>query len=274
MSDKAIILSKEQAEKIFKDKRNYIKRTIRKKIAIYEPLDVKTAYQEFTKWVQNEDFNVFRNIPKNCTVDVFLDDSIKNFLIQHAYYALAEKYIQRILMNKLGTSDPNEFKILETGDFIRERLEKEGLKRLKGFKEKSKFKTFLTTAVIHLLYDFWRQKGSKDDQVTKYGPEFDALFDLPVADPLSRLIQLEDEQFKNKAAEFLPRILAKLEYEQKLAVEMKYEKGMNTSAIARTLSRTRFKTEQLIKQIERRLSMELSEKINKDKVKEKNYERI
>lgn len=263
MSDKAIALSKEQAEKIFNDKQKYIKKSIRKKIALYEPLDVKTAYHEFTKWVQNEDFNVFRNMPENCTVDVYLDDLIKNYLIQRTYYALAEKYIQRILMNKLGASDPNEFKILETGDFIRERLEKEGLKRLKGFKEKSKFKTFLTTAVIHLLYDFWRQKGSKEEHVTKYGPEFKALFDLTVDDPLSRLIQLEDEQFKNKAAEFLPRILAKLDAEEKLAIKMKYEKGMKTSAIVRTLGRTRFKTEQLIKQIEMNISLEILSEVKK-----------
>jgi RNA polymerase sigma factor (sigma-70 family) len=257
MSDKAIILSKEQAEKIFKDKQEYIKRTIRKKIVLYEPLDFKSAYTGFSEWVQTEAFNVFRSMPGNCAVDGFLDDLIKNFLIQRAYYALAEKYIQRILMNKLGAFDPNELKILETGDFIRERLEKEGLKRLKGFKEKSKFKTFLTTAVIRLLYDFWRQKGSKEDHVTKYGPEFDALFDPPVADPLSRLIQLEDEQFKNKAGEFLPRVLDQLDYEQKLAVAMKYEKSMKTGEIARTLGRTRFKTEQLIKQIEISISKEI-----------------
>ena len=36
MSDKAIALSKEQAEKIFKDKQTYIKKSLRKKIAIYK----------------------------------------------------------------------------------------------------------------------------------------------------------------------------------------------------------------------------------------------
>jgi RNA polymerase sigma factor (sigma-70 family) len=263
MSDKAIILSKEQAERIFKDKQKYIKRTIRKKIAIYEPLDVKSAYTGFTEWVQTGDFNMFRSIPGNCAVDVYLDDLIKNFLIEHAYYALSEKYIQRILMNKLGAYDPNELKVLETGDFIRERLEKDGLKRLKGFKEKCKFKTFLTTAVIRLLYDSWRQKGSKDDQLTKYGPEFEALFDPPIADPFSRLIRLEDEQFKNKAAEFLPRVLDKLDAEEKLAIKMKYEKGMKISPIARALSRTRFKTEQLIKQIEMNISMKILSEVKK-----------
>ena len=138
---------------------------------------------------------------------------------------------------------------------------KDGLKRLKGFKEKSKFKTFLTTAVIRLLYDFWRQKGSKEEHVTKYGPEFEALFDSPVDEPLSRLIQLEDEQFKNKAAEFLPRILDQLDSEEKLAVKMKYQKSMKISAIARTLGRTRFKTEQMIKQIEINISKEILSEI-------------
>ncbi len=218
---------------------------------------------KFIKWVQDEDFKVIHEMPINYKVEEFLDGLIKSFLIENAYYALAEKYIQRILMNKLGITNPNEIRLLEIGDFIRERLEKEGLKRLKIFKEKSKFKTFLTTAVIRLLIDFWRQQGAVEEKVTKYGTEFDALFDPPVDNPLIGLIKSEDEQFMNKAAEFLPKILDKLDFKEKLAIKLKYEKEMKISAIARTLDRTRFKTGQFIKQIEIKISMEISSEIKR-----------
>ncbi|HLP46157.1 MAG TPA: sigma-70 family RNA polymerase sigma factor, partial [Candidatus Kapabacteria bacterium] len=146
---------------------------------------------------------------------------------------------------------------------IREKLEQEGLKKLKSFQEKSKFKTFLVTAVTRLLIDAWRQKGSIEEKVIKYGPEFDALFDPPVDDPLKKLIKLEDENFKNKAAAFLPRILDKLDYNEKLALKLKYEKDMKLSAIARTLGYTRFKTGLFIKQLEWRIFREISAELKK-----------
>lgn len=247
-------VSKEQGEKALKHHLKYIKRAIKKKISLYEPLEFEPTYTKFIQWVK---------IPVDGEVETYLNHLIKNFLIENAYFALEEKYIQRVLMNKLGSSDPNEIRLLEIGDFIREKLEKEGLKRLKGFKERAKFKTFLTTAVIRLLYDFWRQKRSKEEHVTKYEPEFDALFDSPVDDPLSRLIQLEDERFKNKAAAFLPRVLDKLDFKERLAIQLKYENGMNVSAIARTLERTRFKTEQFIIQIEDKVSKEILSRIKR-----------
>lgn len=240
-------LSKEQGEKVLKHHLKYIKRSIKKKISLYAPLEFEPTCNTFIQWVK---------IPVDGEVETHLNHLIKGFLIENTYYAL-EEYIQRVLMKKLGISDPNDIRVLEIGDYVKEKLEKDGLKKLKGFKEKSKFKTFLTTAVIHLLYDFWRQKRSKEENVTKYAPEFNALFDSPVDDPLSRLIQLEDEQFKNKAAELLPQILDKLDDKEKLAIKLKYEKNMKLSAIARTLGRTRFLTGQFIKQIERRISMEI-----------------
>lgn len=263
MSDKTFSLSIEQAEKIFKENLKHIKRTIKKKIAIYEPLDFKSAYNGFTKWVQDEAFGVTREMPVDCREEVFLEDLIKNFLIEHAYYALAQKYLQRIIMNKLGNSNPNDVRVQDAVDFTRERLEKDGLKRLRHFKERCKFKTFLTSAVYRLLIDLWRQQGTAADHVTKYGPEFDALFDLPGNDPLSRLTRLEDEEFKKKAAELLPRVLDKLDAKEKLALKMKYEKGINISEIARTLGRTRYKTNEFIREIEQRITKEILSKIKK-----------
>lgn len=263
MSDKTFRLSKKQAEKIFKENLKHIKRAIKKKIAIYEPLDFKTAYNGLIKWVQDEEFKVIREMPVDCRTEVFLEDLIKNFLIENAYYALAQKYLQRIIMNKLGNSNPNDVRVQDAVDFARERLEKDGLKKFRLFKEGCKFKTFLTSTVYRLLIDLWRQQGTTADHVTKYGPEFDAIFDPKGDEPLSKLIRLEDEEFKKKAAEILPRVLDKLDSKEKLAIKMKYEKGMKTSEIAGTLEQTRYKTGQFIEQIEKRISKEILSKIKK-----------
>ena len=250
-------LSKEHAEKIFKNYLKYIKRSIKKKIFLYEPLDFTTTYKRFIQWIQDEDFKVIREIPTDGEVENHLSDLIKHFLIENAYYALAERYIQRIILNKLGSSDPNEIRVLEIGDFIRERLEKEGLKKLKTFKEKSKFKTYLTAAVFRLLIDFWRHKNHEEEKVTKHGTEIEKSLHQPLDDPLTMLIKTEDEAFKKKTVEFLPRILDKLDFKEKLVIQLKYEKNMKISAIARTLGRTRFLTEQFIKQTERRISKKI-----------------
>jgi RNA polymerase sigma factor (sigma-70 family) len=257
MSDKMLNLNKEQAEKLFKDNLKHIKRTIKTKIAIYEPLDFKTIYQGFIKWMQNEEFKITREIPVDCSTEVFLEDLIKNFLLEHAYYALAPKYLQRIIMNKLGNSNPNEVRVQDAVDFTREKLEKDGLKRLKKFKEECKFKTFLTSVVYRLLIDLWRHQGTVEDHVKKYGPEFMAIFDLPGNDPLSRLIRLEDEEFRKKAEELLPQVLDKLDSKEKIAIKIKYEKSIKTGEIARTLGWTRYKTDQYIKQIERKIAKEI-----------------
>jgi RNA polymerase sigma factor (sigma-70 family) len=218
-------LSKEQAGKIVENYLKHIKRTIKKKIAIYEPLDFETTYNGFIKWIQKEEFGIIREMPVDSRDDVFLEELIENFLIERAYYELAQKYLQRIIMNKLGNSNPYDVRVQDAVDYTRERLEKDGIKRLRNFKGGCKFKTFLTSAVYRLLIDLWRQQGTVADHVTKYGPEFDALFDLPGDNPLSRLIRLEDKELEKKAAELLPRELDKLEYKEKLAIKLKYEKG-------------------------------------------------
>ncbi len=244
------------AMNIGKEHLTYIKTSIKQKIALYEPLEFKPTYQKFLQRIREDDFK----IPVNSDVETYLDQSIKHFLIENTYYALEEKYLQRVLMNKTGTSDPNDIRLLETGDYVREKLEKDDLKRLKGFKEKSTFKTFLTTAIIRLLYDAWRHKRSIEENVTKYAPDFDNVFDPPVEDPSTRLIKLEDQQLKKKTAAFLPEVLDTLDVNERLAIRLKYEKNMKISAIARTLDRTRFKTEQFIIRTEKKISMELSKK--------------
>ena len=84
MSDKAYNRSKEKAEKILKKNLRYIKNTIEGKINLYKPLKVEAAYLEFLGWLQQEEFKVIREIPPGFKLKTFLDDLIKNFLIERA----------------------------------------------------------------------------------------------------------------------------------------------------------------------------------------------
>lgn len=227
----------------------HVRQSIKQKISLYEPLETGTVFKKFIQ--------TFPHQPP----PEHIDRIIKDFLIENAYFALGEKYIQRILMNKTGITDPHDIRLLETGDYIRERLEKDGLKRLKGFRESAKFKTFLTTAVVRLLYDSWRKKRSIEENVTKFASEFDAIFDPPADDPALLLLRDEEEQVRDRAAAFLPHVLARLDHREILAIKLKYEKSMNVSAISRTLGCSRFKAQQFITQTERGIAGEIRKMI-------------
>lgn len=265
MSDRA------RAEKIFENKRKYIRRIMEEKIDIYEPLDVEAIYREFLEWVQDKEFKVLREIPADYKVKIFLigkilpvyrvkaflSDLIKNFLIERAYYALAERLIQKRIMKRFDISDPNDIRVLEIADFIMKEIEEDNLARLKKFEERSKFKYFMGIVVTHLLFDFLRLHYKTKKNVTTFAPEFEALFERPVDSPYDLLIKLEDEESKKKAAEILPQILENLEPEEKLAIEWKYEEGMSTSAIARAFGTTRYKTEKFIEKLEYEISKKI-----------------
>ncbi|NIM15811.1 MAG: hypothetical protein GTO45_27790 [Candidatus Aminicenantes bacterium] len=265
MSDKA------RAEKIFKNKHKYIRRIMEEKIDIYEPLDVEAIYREFLEWIQDEEFKVIRKIPENYKVKVFLigkilpvysvkaflNDLIKNFLIERTYYALAERLIQKRIMKRFDISNPNDIRVLEIADFIMKEMEEDNLARLKKFEERSKFKYFMGIVVTHLLFDFLRLHYKTKKNVTTFAPEFEALFERPVDSPYDLLIKLEDEESKKKAAEMLPQILENLGPEEKLAIQWKYEEGMSTSAIARAFGTTRYKTEKFIEKLEYEISKKI-----------------
>ncbi|MCP5045967.1 MAG: sigma-70 family RNA polymerase sigma factor [bacterium] len=254
-------LSKEQGEKILGKYRKHIKKTIKSKIDIYKPLDFKTTFNGFLQWARADHCKAIREMPEDRTEESFLDELIKNYLIENAYYALEETYIKRRIMNKLGVLNANDIRFMEIIDFIIERIERERMKKLKTFGEKAGFKTFLTTVVTRLLYDFWRGKAGIQKNVTKYETDFEDLFDKPQKSPLETLIHQDDRQTQQAAAEVLPGVMAQLSRDQRLAIKLKYEQNMRISAIARTLGHTRYKTEEFLKQIESKISKEIVSKI-------------
>ena len=243
---------------ILKHRIKYIKEVLKEKIATYEPLDFMTTYKEFIKSVQDGDLKAVKEIPVNCKAQWCLNFLIKNILITKAYYAFGEKYIRQRLMIRLGISNPNDIRLLETVDYILERLERNRLEKLKKFKEKCKFKTFLSLVAVSLLMDFWRKKYREEKSAAKYEADFEALFSPPAADPLEVLIDTENEERKKQSAQMLPQILQRLNPEEKLVYQLKYERDIKkTSEIARTLGRTPYKTKQFIKQLERKIKEEI-----------------
>jgi len=261
-------MTKEQAEKILKKIVKQTKRIIKKKIALYEPLELKATTRRFLEWLQEDEFRVIREMNEDGDWENRLEHIVRNFLIENAYYTLEEKHIRRRVMNKLGLMDPDNIKLLEIVDFIIEGIERDGMKRLKTFGEKCKFKTFMFTVVSSLLNDFWRHRYKVEKNVTRYETDFQEMFDRPQKSPLEELIQHDDETFKAEALELIPAILDTLDADRRVAIKLKYEKKMKLSAISRTIGRSRFKTEQFIKEIERSVAMKIKVRMN-DKINER-----
>lgn len=188
---------------------------------------------------------------------IFLDDLIKNYLIERVYYALSEKYIRNRMMRKLEVSDPNDIRILEIADFIMKEIEKDGLARLKKFEERAEFKYFLGMVVTRLWYDFLREHYKTKKNLTKFDREFESLFDGPVDSTYDLMIKLEDEELKKEAAGILPQILEKLDTEGKLAIKWKYKDDLTISAAARALGKTRYKTEKFMEKTEEKIRREI-----------------
>jgi len=251
-----------QAREILRAHGGHIKRRIKAKIATYAPLNARRTYKDFIARLEGEDFKLIREIPPQVEWPTYFDDLIKDFLVENCYYALAEKYIQQRIMSKLGILEANNIKVLELVDFVQSRLEKDGLKKLKTFKENAGFKTFLAMAVTRLIFDFWRTKRRVEKQVTRYSLDFEGMFNPLAPDPQAILSQSDAERFYRQARQFLPQIIKELNVPEKLALEMKYEHGLNISAIARTLGLNHYKTRTLLKNLEGQIKMKLSAGIN------------
>jgi RNA polymerase sigma factor (sigma-70 family) len=259
-------MSRENAEIIFKKFVKQAKRLIKKKIFLYEPLEYKVAVKRFLEWIRENEFKVIREMPENGDSETYLERIVRNFLIENAYYILEEKHIRRRVMNKLGVLEPQNIKLMEIIDFIIEGIEREGMKRLKKFRENSNFKTYLFTVVSRLYNDYWRHRYKVEKQVSKFETDFEEIFDPPQNSPLEELIHLDDEAFKADALALIPEILKTLEADQRVAIKLKYERKMKLSAVSRTLGLSRFKTEQFIKEIERRIAMEINARINTENI--------
>jgi DNA-directed RNA polymerase specialized sigma24 family protein len=245
--------------------RKYIKKTVKKRVHLYKPLELKAIYHELLKFLQDDDFKVLREIPPVDSIEGYLDDLIKNFLIERAYFALEEEqYIRRVIKNKMSNSTVNEIGYHEAVDYITERLEKDNLRKLKNFKEKSQFKTFMIILINHLFIDSRRKWKIVEEKETYYGLEIEKQVTATIDEPLIQLIKLEEEEAKIKAIKLIPEIIMEtLNCDEKMVIKMKYEKGMSINVISKDLKLSYPKAKKFIQSTEKKLSEEVLSRIKK-----------
>ena len=244
--------------------RKYIKKAVKKRIHLYKPLELKAIYRELLKLLHDDDFKVLREIPPVGSIEGYLDDLIKNFLIERAYFALEEEqYIRRVIKNKMSNLSVNEIGYHEAVDYIIDRLEKDNLRKLKSFKEKSQFKTFMIILTNHLFIDSRRKWKIVEEKETYYGPEIEKQITANIDEPFIQLIKLEGEEAKIKAIEIIHEIMGTLKCDEKMAIKMKYEKGMSISAISKDLNLPYHKTKKFIERLEKKISEEVLSRIKK-----------
>ena len=91
-----------------------------------------------------------------------LEDTIKDFLIKQAYFSLeSEEFIPKIL-HKISNHyalQPELFP--DILDYVRNELEKNNLRRIKGFNGQSKFTTYLYTVTRNLVLNFLDKHNQK-----------------------------------------------------------------------------------------------------------------
>lgn len=238
MSDKTFRLSKEQAGKIFENHLKQIKRNINKRIAIYEPLEFITAYNGFVEWAQDEEYKIIREIPAGCPLESYLDDWVREFLIEKTYFHFLfeeEDLITRFVIN---ISNKNGIPLTLTPEisiFVREKLEdKNKLEAIKrSFKEGSKLKTYFYTMTRNLVFDYGRKYHVKVE--LKDSIDMDK-FKSSTPTPH---IKLEEKEIKER--------VERLGHKEKVAFKMYYYENItNFNAIAMTLKTTRHKAKKIL----------------------------
>ena len=279
----SVCLSVKQAQKIYKKNRKRIRQIIERKISIYQPLEFDEAHPGFCQWIERDELSALRLLPQSPSIEDIearIEELIRHYLIEQAYYKLEERCVKGRLKKKLGIYNPNDMKLADVTDFVIERIERNNFKKLKTFKEGSKFTTYLATAVTSLLTDYWRSVGAAQKNVKKTaktgiatdskdgfdGQEgegtvvqeisFGDIFQKESQDPYELAV-------KKEYLEFFPDVWGELEKKRKLVMKMKYQRGMNTSLIARTLGETRYKTDQFIMETEFLIKKEIMLKLKK-----------
>jgi len=233
-------ISKKQAREIFRDNSKLIKKTIKKKIAIYDPLEFKTVYNEFVLWIQDEEYAVLRKIPAKSRIETYLDDLVREFLIEKTYFiflfedrSLVTQFVIAVC-SKYGI--PAEF-YSDIEIFVRNKLEnKTKLEKIKkSFKEKSKLKTYFYTSVHFAVVDYERKYNVKK---TEPG-DCNDLDKLESATPGPH-VKLEVKEIKERVRQ--------LDYKEKIAFKMYYYENItNLSAISKTLKTTHYKAGKILK---------------------------
>jgi RNA polymerase sigma factor (sigma-70 family) len=240
-----------------------IKKTIKNKVAIYD-LDFKTTFKRFVEELKANDYEMVRNIPDIGELENHLMDLIKNFLIRQAYFKKEEEDFIGKIVTKVSKKNeiPLSFNdVIVT--FLNEKFEEGSLIKLKEFKEKSKFTTFLYKVIRNQTIDYVRKykRINIPEEITVPPGIIDTIYGSNVG-PEEYMIREEEETIIKKIAELLPQKVEKLDIKEKIAFKIYYYENItNLSRIARDLGITRHKADAMIKRAWNEILSEIKKEI-------------
>jgi RNA polymerase sigma factor (sigma-70 family) len=260
---KTVQMSKERAAELLYKNLKFIKRTIKSKVDIYS-LNFKITFKRIVEELKANDYEIVRNIPDTGEFENHLMGLIKNFLIREAYFTKEEEdYIQKIITNVSKEYELHLSFGTEIVNDIKEKIEEGQLKKLKKFRESSKFITFLFRVTTNLAIDYVRKnKNIKIPNEIPVPPNIiDTIYGSNVT-PEAFSIRMEEEEIKKRISELLPLKVEKLKVKEKIAFKMYYYENItNINRIARDLGITRYKADATIKRAWNEIVLEIKKGI-------------
>lgn len=241
-------LDKEQAEEILRKYLRYIKRVIKNKIGLYEPLDFKTAFKAFLHWIQKEEYKVIREFPEgDSSFETYFNELIRQFLTEKTYHHflfedqdLVENYVRRILTHYSMPLELSE----EIAIFVRDKLET--VKKVESFKtnfkEGSKLKTYFYAAIANLVRDYQEKYNVQDEDkfIEKVVPNDTNDLDKLPSNSTTPLTEAEINEIKER--------VEKLPDKEKLAFKLHYYDDVKSfNAIGRTIRTSRYMAKKMVK---------------------------
>jgi RNA polymerase sigma factor (sigma-70 family) len=139
-------------------------------------------------------------------------------------------------------------------NFVLEKLSGNNYKKIRDFKGKSSFKTFITTVVARLIYTFGRKAGSRGKKIGELSNDIP---DPNARNPLEFLIEIEEARHKEKALKYLPGILKSLTKQEQRIIRMKHEWELKISTVSKTLGISRYRVERILGGAEFKIKQQL-----------------
>jgi RNA polymerase sigma factor (sigma-70 family) len=139
-------------------------------------------------------------------------------------------------------------------NFVLEKLAGNNSKKIRDFKGKSSFKTFITTVVARLIYTYGRKVGSRGKKVGELSNDVP---DPNTRNPLEFLIEIEDAWYKEKALQYLPGILKSLTKQEQRIIRMKHEWELKISTVSKIHGISRYRVERILGEAEFKIKQQL-----------------
>jgi RNA polymerase sigma-70 factor (ECF subfamily) len=264
-------MSREEAAEWLGKNLKMIKRNIKTKQGIY-PLDPKATFKTFIAEISEEDFKAIRQHPRQGSLETYLKEQIKNFMINRAYFHLEqEDFFQKTVTKLLKDMGSSLFLHSEITAFVTEELEKNLLKRIKKFEERSKFTTFLFTIIRRLIIDYYRRHKEKAP-IIRYEPSktIDRLLKSKYT-PEKYIIKPDEKEVKKKIAELVDKKVEELDAKEKVAFKIFYHADVpNYCEIARILGTSRFKAKKITQKAWDKIQNQIRKEITEYFFKSKN----